>query len=186
MHNPADDWSDTLVHLLPKADERWPALRERVGDRYALATFHRVSNVDKPETLREIMTALARIAERIPVVFPVHPRTAGALDRLGLCGGSDGLRLMEPLGYLDFLQLMAHARLMITDSGGIQEETTILQVPCLTVRETTERPITVASGWNRLVGTNPDVLVAASREVLAGDARPGRRPLPAAPPGMPP
>ncbi len=120
--------------------------------------------------------ALREIAVELPLIFPVHPRTANALERSGWGGGSHRLRLVKPLGYLDFLQLVAHARMVITDSGGIQEETTILQVPCLTVRETTERPITVTCGWNRLVGTRPDVLVSAARGVLAAGARSGQRP----------
>ena len=143
---------------------------------YGVVTLHRPSNVDDLERLAGLCDALREIAADLPLIFPVHPRTAGALERLGQVGGSDRLRLVEPLGYLDFLQLMAHARLMITDSGGIQEETTILQVPCLTVRETTERPITVTCGWNRLVGTNPAALVSACRGLLAGGAQPGQQP----------
>jgi len=112
----------------------------------------------------------------MPLVFPVHPRTSATLTRTGLATTSGRLRLLEPLGYLDFLRLMAHARVVITDSGGIQEETTILRVPCLTVRETTERPITVACGWNRLVGTKPDALLAAFRELLSRGMSTGETP----------
>ena len=133
---------------------------------YGVVTLHRPSNVDGVERLAELIGALRSIATDLPLVFPVHPRTSAALKRAGASETSGGLRLVEPLGYLDFLQLMAHARVVITDSGGIQEETTILQVPCLTVRDTTERPITVACGWNRLVGTSPQALVVACRELL--------------------
>lgn len=166
---------DTLVHLLPKADERWPALRERVGDRYALATFHRVSNVDKPETLTEIMTALARIAEKTPVVFPVHPRTQNALRSLGIAG-TERVTMLDPLGYLDFVALQKHAAVVITDSGGVQEETTYLGVPCLTARPNTERPVTVTEGTNRLIESSADAIVAAVDDVLANFKPTGRRP----------
>jgi UDP-N-acetylglucosamine 2-epimerase (non-hydrolysing) len=166
---------DTLAHLLPKADERWPALRERFGERYALVTFHRVSNVDTPETLTEIMTALARVAERIPVVFPVHPRTQNALRSLGVAGG-ERVNLVDPLGYLDFVALQKHATVVLTDSGGVQEETTYLGVPCLTARPNTERPVTVTEGTNRLIESRADAIVAAVDDVLANFRRTDRRP----------
>jgi UDP-N-acetylglucosamine 2-epimerase (non-hydrolysing) len=128
---------------------------------YGVVTLHRPSNVDNLERLTALVEALSRICADLPLIFPVHPRTAAVLTRAGVSDAAGQLRLLAPLGYLDFLQLMSHARLVITDSGGIQEETTILRVPCLTVRDSTERPITVACGWNRLVGTNPDALLAA-------------------------
>jgi UDP-N-acetylglucosamine 2-epimerase (non-hydrolysing) len=143
---------------------------------YGVVTLHRPSNVDDLEQLAGLVEALREIAADLRLVFPVHPRTSSALERLGRTQGFDGLHLVEPLGYLDFLQLMAHARVVITDSGGIQEETTILQVPCLTVRSTTERPVTVLCGWNRLVGTRPESLVAACWDVVAGGMRRGLRP----------
>jgi UDP-N-acetylglucosamine 2-epimerase (non-hydrolysing) len=143
---------------------------------YGVVTLHRPSNVDDVDRLVGLVVALRRIAADLPLIFPVHPRTSAALKRAGAPDTSDGLRLVEPLGYLDFLQLMAHARVVITDSGGIQEETTILKVPCLTVRDTTERPITVACGWNRLVGANPEALVVACHELLTRGMSGGETP----------
>ena len=136
---------------------------------YAALTLHRPSNVDSAEALGRMLAALARIQSDIPVVFPVHPRTR---QRLAAVNGSlpplPGLHLVEPLPYLDFLCLMAHARCVLTDSGGIQEETTALGVPCLTLRTSTERPITVTRGTNRIVGVEPDAIVTAWREVADG------------------
>ena len=143
---------------------------------YGVVTLHRPTNVDDPARLKALVKALRQVSATLPLIFPVHPRTSSALDRLSWSGGNSPLYLVKPLGYLDFLQLLANARLVITDSGGIQEETTILQVPCLTVRDTTERPITIACGWNRLVGTSPDMLISACREELALRARRGQQP----------
>ena len=136
---------------------------------YAALTLHRPSNVDTPEALGRMMDAIARIQAEIPVVFPVHPRTRARLASLD--GRSDalrGLRLIEPQPYLDFVQLMASARCVLTDSGGIQEETTALRVPCLTLRENTERPITATRGTNRIVGVDPAAIFEAWREVATG------------------
>jgi len=145
---------------------------------YGVVTLHRPTNVDDPARLKALVKALRQVSATLPLIFPVHPRTSSALDRLSCSGGNSPLRFVEPLGYLDFLQLLAHARLVITDSGGIQEETTILEVPCLTVRANTERPITISSGWNRLVGTDPEALVSACRQELTkGRRRPQRPPL---------
>ena len=131
---------------------------------YALVTLHRPSNVDTPAKLRDWMCLLRRVSERLPVVFPVHPRTE---RRIRECGFStQGITLLPPQGYIDFLQLMAEARLVATDSGGIQQETTILGVPCLTLRENTECPVTLTEGTNRLVGTNPDHVFQAILETL--------------------
>jgi UDP-N-acetylglucosamine 2-epimerase (non-hydrolysing) len=136
---------------------------------YATLTLHRPSNVDTPEALTRMMGSIARVQSEIPVVFPVHPRTRTRLEALdgGLPAGS-GLRLVSPLPYLDFVQLMASARCVLTDSGGIQEETTALGVPCLTLRENTERPITVTRGTNRIVGVDSAAIFAAWRDVAAG------------------
>ena len=137
---------------------------------YAVVTLHRPSNVDRPETLSSVLSALETISRDMPVVFPVHPRTRGNLVNMGLVTRVDdlpNLRLVEPLGYLDFLKAMTEAALVLTDSGGIQEETTILGVPCLTLRENTERPITVTQGTNRLTGSQADAIVSAYREVRA-------------------
>jgi UDP-N-acetylglucosamine 2-epimerase (non-hydrolysing) len=162
---------DTLQAALPRAREsRIHSRLELVGVPYALATLHRPANVDDPRALSRLLSALAQVAAQIPVVFPIHPRTRA---RLPAGFEAEGLKLVEPLGYLDFLALTAGARLVMTDSGGIQEETTALGVPCLTLRENTERPVTIESGTNQLVGTDPAKAVAAAREVLAGRARRG-------------
>jgi UDP-N-acetylglucosamine 2-epimerase (non-hydrolysing) len=163
---------DTLVRLLPKAEVRWPGLRERLrlDGRYVLVTLHRPSNVDDPATLREIMTALAEISREVPVVFPVHPRTRQRIAALGLAGPQSAianLTFLEPLGYLDFLALEAHAGLVLTDSGGVQEETTYLGVPCLTARPNTERPVTITQGTNRLVASAAAELRIAAQAALA-------------------
>jgi len=136
---------------------------------YAALTLHRPSNVDAPETLGRMMDAIARIQAEIPVVFPVHPRTRANIAKLaGRLEALPGLRLIEPQPYLDFVQLMASARCVLTDSGGIQEETTALRVPCLTLRENTERPITATRGTNRVVGVDPVAIFGAWREVASG------------------
>ncbi len=152
---------------------------------YAVLTLHRPSNVDTPEVLRSILEAVFTIAQELPVFFPVHPRTRERIEAFG-CGhyfrsiGREsprrGLFSLQPLGYLDFLCLMDHARLVLTDSGGIQEETTVLGVPCLTLRENTERPATVEHGTNEVVGLNPRRILNASRRALNGSYKKGRRP----------
>ena len=144
---------------------------ELVENGYAVLTMHRPSNVDERETLEPLVDALVEIAEGIPVVFPVHPRTRAKLDEFGLAERIERskLKLIPPLGYLDFLRLYSGARFVITDSGGLQEETTALGIPCLTIRENTERPVTVELGTNRIVGTDPQRLKAAAREILTGE-----------------
>ena len=147
--------------------------------RYALVTLHRPSNVDERETFRGILSALDHIQGHIPVVFPAHPRTEKAIEQFGLRDGVSrmrGLRLIEPMGYLDFLKLQKHAALVLTDSGGIQEETTVLGVPCLTLRENTERPATVEVGTNTVVGVAPERIVAEADAVLGGRYKAGRIP----------
>jgi UDP-N-acetylglucosamine 2-epimerase (non-hydrolysing) len=136
------------------------ATLERVRDRipvgdgpYAVLTLHRPSNVDEPHTFGSIVRAVRDVAARMPVVFPVHPRTRNRLREFDLESQLDGTILTEPLGYIDFLALTSHARLILTDSGGLQEESTALGIPCLTLRENTERPVTVTHGTNRVVGT---------------------------------
>lgn len=156
---------------------------------YAVMTLHRPSNVDDRRTLGGILEAVSTVARELPVLFPVHPRTRERMEAFGLgsyfrrpSGSKDsaareaGLVPLESLGYLEFLSLTSHARLVLTDSGGIQEETTALGIPCLTLRENTERPATVEQGTNQLVGSDPGRLVAAARKVLAGDYPHGRRP----------
>lgn len=181
---------DTLLRFRRTA-ARSPIL-ERLGIRdraYALATLHRPSNVDGEKKLSEFVAVFRRIAERLPVVFPVHPRTWKSGLRLGLWRASDRaldgkgagsakgrLLLTEPLGYFDFLRLQARARFVLTDSGGVQEETTVLGVPCLTLRENTERPITITRGTNRLVGTDPKRILGQVERLLNGSGPPRRVP----------
>lgn len=136
---------------------------------YAVLTLHRPSNVDEEGALVRILDALSEIARRLPIVFPVHPRTRKMIDELGLSERVEnikGLLVVDALGYLDFLQLLSGARLVLTDSGGIQEETTVLGIPCLTLRKNTERPITIDMGTNKIVGTETERIVAAAREAL--------------------
>jgi len=146
---------------------------------YAPLTLHRPSNVDDPETFGRILDALDVIQRDLPVIFPVHPRTRAILRESPLgrrVEEMSGLRLIDPLGFLDFLKLMSEARLVLTDSGGIQEETTILGVPCLTLRENTERPITIEIGSNRLVGTDTVAILEAYRSVMDGQVPGGQQP----------
>lgn len=144
--------------------------------KFGVVTLHRPSNVDDPQSLSEILAAFREIRAELPLIVPAHPRLKAALGRLGEARGdadTNWLRVIEPLGYLDFLKLTSSARVVLTDSGGIQEETTILGVPCLTLRENTERPVTIEQGTNRLVGTDAAGIVAAFRA-----PPPPRRPTP--------
>jgi UDP-N-acetylglucosamine 2-epimerase (non-hydrolysing) len=155
---------DSLLANLERARAR--AVPSRFGldaGRYGLVTLHRPSNVDDPRSLERLLDALARVAKRIPLIFPVHPRTQSRLHDLDVPGG---VQFVEPLGYLDFIGLQAEAAVVLTDSGGVQEETTVLGIPCLTLRDSTERPITVLEGTNRVVGTNSDAIVTAALDVL--------------------
>jgi UDP-N-acetylglucosamine 2-epimerase (non-hydrolysing) len=150
--------------------------RDRLGlpETYGVVTLHRPSNVDDAADARAVVEALDGLSALVPLVIPLHPRGAATLEAAGLTG-SDRIRVVEPLGYVAFLSLVAGARLVLTDSGGIQEETTILDVPCLTMRPNTERPITISHGTNRLVA--PAEVVEAARAILAGPVRPtGPRP----------
>ncbi len=159
---------------------RKSAILERLGldsdARYVLVTLHRPSNVDDPQKLAGLLRALAQLARDLPVIFPTHPRTQKNAVEAGLRMELEQLVTTEPLGYLEFLHLMDKAQVVITDSGGVQEETTVLGVPCLTVRENTERPATVEYGTNRLVGTNPGKMLSAAREILNGRRPAGRLP----------
>jgi UDP-N-acetylglucosamine 2-epimerase (non-hydrolysing) len=141
-----------------------------VGRDYGLVTLHRPANVDEPSMLAGLLEALGEVARSCPLVLPAHPRSRALLEAAGV---PPGLRIVPPAGYLDFVALQAGARIVLTDSGGVQEETTMLGVPCLTLRDNTERPITVSHGTNRLVGRDPSRIVAAAREVLASP--PARR-----------
>jgi UDP-N-acetylglucosamine 2-epimerase (non-hydrolysing) len=171
---------DTLLEHLPRArDLRTPEKLGLTPANYAVLTLHRPSNVDDPATFRGLLDAIATIAAQLPVVFPVHPRTRKQAAAIGHdLDAIPGLKLMEPMGYLEFLSLTSQARLILTDSGGLQEESTVLGIPCLTLRHNTERPITVEQGTNKLVGTDPDVIKREAKAALA--AKPGERhPVPA-------
>jgi UDP-N-acetylglucosamine 2-epimerase (non-hydrolysing) len=139
--------------------------------RYAVLTLHRPSNVDHKETLAPIWGAVVEVARQIPILFPVHPRTRQKLAAFGLDGS--GVTMVNPIGYLDMLCVVKGAAMVLTDSGGLQEETTVLGVPCITIRETTERPVTVDIGTNYLAGTRTEAILAASREILSGNAKKG-------------
>jgi UDP-N-acetylglucosamine 2-epimerase (non-hydrolysing) len=140
--------------------------------KYAVLTLHRPSNVDHRDTFAGILAALKQIARDMPIVFPVHPRTRVRLGQFGLDASLDGLVLTEPLGYIDFLSLTSNARLILTDSGGLQEESTALGIPCLTMRENTERPATISEGTNLLVGTQTANILAGYREAMTNSKRP--------------
>ena len=168
---------DTLRRFIARADSSDVMHRLGIAPPFALLTMHRPSNVDDEAALRRIFAALEILGRDIPIVFPVHPRTVKMMQELGVQIQTKGLRPIEPLGYLAFLHLQKRARLVLTDSGGIQEEASILGVPCLTLRENTERPITLTRGTNVLVGSNTKRIVAATRWILhAPPPRP--RPIP--------
>ena len=150
---------------------------------YGVLTLHRPSNVDDPVSLRGILSSVSAIAADFPIFFPVHPRTRRNIETFGLAGflsqaspARSGVIPLDPLGYLDFLNMNDHARMVFTDSGGVQEETTVLGVPCLTLRKNTERPATVDHGTNRIVGIDPDNILAVAREVLSQSPDRSRRP----------
>ncbi len=151
---------------------------QRIAAGYGLVTLHRPSNVDAPDALAALLDALAAIARRLPLVWPLHPRTRGNIERFGLAGSLDapGMLCLPPQGYPEIIGLMREARVVLTDSGGVQEETTALGVPCLTLRENTERPATVEQGTNTLVGRDLAALRAAVDAILAGAGKRGRLP----------
>jgi UDP-N-acetylglucosamine 2-epimerase (non-hydrolysing) len=171
---------DSLQYFLPLAQH------STIGDdlglkdgvnwrRFAVLTLHRPSNVDTTEKFIDLLGAINSVAKEVPVIFPVHPRTRQRLKEAGVTHHTN-LCVIPPVGYLDFLCLLSKATLVLTDSGGIQEETTALGVPCLTLRENTERPITISQGTNLLVGTDPTKIVLAATEILAGKGKTGRLP----------
>jgi UDP-N-acetylglucosamine 2-epimerase (non-hydrolysing) len=170
---------DTLLHHLERARQSTiiDDLRKQGcldGDGFAVLTLHRPSNVDDPAIFTRILDALEVIQRDMPILFPVHPRTRKNIAALGLQGRVESLRnlhLLDPIGYLDFLKLQATAKIVLTDSGGIQEETTILKVPCITLRENTERPVTAEIGSNQIVGTDTQKIVAAYRNAMNGNWR---------------
>lgn len=145
---------------------------------YAVVTLHRPSNVDQAETLRPLLDVLRKVSEKLPLVFALHPRTRANIERFGLNDlvSSQRIVLLPPQGYLEMLGLMSNARMVLTDSGGLQEETTALGIPCLTIRENTERPITVEQGTNTMVGRDSTAILAGVNEILAGGGKCGRVP----------
>jgi UDP-N-acetylglucosamine 2-epimerase (non-hydrolysing) len=175
---------DTLLHLEDKADQRWSLLPRALGvpegflreQNYAVVTLHRPSNVDEPARFARLVEALVGISRLLPVIFPVHPRTRERLHAAGIDVSGEKLCLVAPAGYLDFLALQRRAALVITDSGGIQEETTFLGIPCLTMRTSTERPVTTSLGTNRLIGDDVDSLRLHVTRILEGDRPAGTRP----------
>ena len=166
---------DTLHRNLARAVPSSATLGQAVAH-YAVLTLHRPANVDHPDTLRALLDVVAEINRSLPVVMPLHPRTRSNIEKFGLTALLDGLHILPPIGYLEMLGLMRDAKLVLTDSGGIQEETTALGVPCLTLRENTERPITLAEGTNTLVGPDPAAIRAVFREVMANGGKTGRIP----------
>lgn len=173
---------DTLLRHLPKAKEKSDILRQlglqsengRIRP-FGVVTLHRPSNVDNPEIFKSIVLSLNTVSDSLDLVFPVHPRAKTIIDKMGT-SFSPSIRLIEPLGYLDFLMLLANSRLVLTDSGGIQEETTIMGVPCLTMRENTERPITIEQGTNRMVGSNAEAIISEALHALENGLTPKEQP----------
>lgn len=150
-----------------------------IDNQYALLTLHRPSNVDSKSILKGLLEAVEYLQQHMPVLFPSHPRTQKQLDMFGLTTqleAFENLRIVPPLGYLEFLGLMSRSQLILTDSGGIQEESTILGIPCLTLRESTERPVTVEVGTNQIVGTEPARIMAAIDSILDGKVKSGNQP----------
>jgi UDP-N-acetylglucosamine 2-epimerase (non-hydrolysing) len=166
---------DSLTHMLPSAMEQWAQWQKRLpAEKFMLVTLHRPSNVDQPEPLGQILAALVEIAAQIPVVFPLHPRTRQRLSTFNLRLEDQAITLLEPLGYLDFLALESHAAVVVTDSGGVQEESTYLGIPCCTLRSNTERPVTISQGTNQLVPV--DRLPQTVRQILANPPTATSRP----------
>ncbi len=171
IHRVGNVMIDSLVRLLPVAEQQ---KMNGVPSRYALVTLHRPSNVDDPQSLRGILESLLEISEDLEIVFPVHPRTRQRIGEFGISVAR--LHLLEPLPYIEFLALQRRALAVITDSGGIQEETTYLRVPCITLRNNTERPITVSLGTNVLAGQDAATLKTELKKVLNGKAKNGTIP----------
>lgn len=175
---------DTLMQNLEKAQSSTIIAELRSqgvlnGEPFAVLTVHRPSNVDDMEVFGRILDGLEVIQRSMPILFPIHPRTRSNLSRSNLMervAAMKGLSLIEPVGYLDFLKLVSSAGLVLTDSGGVQEETTALRIPCLTLRDNTERPVTIEGGSNQLVGTNPDAIVAGYHRALNGSSTGGQLP----------
>lgn len=177
IHFVGNTMIDTLIRLMPIAEERWPTIRTELKlDRFVLVTLHRPNNVDDAAGLGEIISALNEASADVPIIFPVHPRTRARISEFGATAGQN-LKILDPFGYLDFLALQSRAAAVVTDSGGVQEETTFLGVPCLTLRPNTERPVTITKGTNQLVERSREAIVAAITTALAS-ARPAEKTLP--------
>lgn len=175
IHRVGNVMIDTVFRLLPVAQ---PPEIPGLDEPYALVTLHRPSNVDDRDILSRILDALKDISRQCRIIFPVHPRTKNCLERFGLSlpQNDPQFTVLEPLGYLECLALQSRARMVLTDSGGIQEETTYLGIPCLTLRENTERPVTVDVGTNKLIGTDTDLLRREAAAILSGNAQTGAVP----------
>lgn len=174
IHQVGNIMIDSLVRLLPVSEKSKILSHLNLKKKeYAALTLHRPSNVDDDAILTRLLFSLAKLSQEIPIIFPVHPRTRNRISGLNLKLPENHLRLVDPMGYLDFLRLMSQARIVLTDSGGIQEETSYLNIPCLTLRENTERPITIKMGTNQLVGTDTDLLTSRFLNILkqANDER---------------
>ncbi|WP_022948479.1 non-hydrolyzing UDP-N-acetylglucosamine 2-epimerase [Methylohalobius crimeensis] len=166
------------AETLARHGRKWPLNSNNNASDYAVLTLHRPSNVDDPEVLGRLLQTLTEISRRMPIIFPCHPRTDKMIERFGLDGliAASGIISTPPLGYLEMLGLIRSARLVLTDSGGLQEETTALGVPCVTLRENTERPITITEGTNTLVGSDPDAIFTCVEDILNGGGKRGRIP----------
>jgi UDP-N-acetylglucosamine 2-epimerase (non-hydrolysing) len=171
---------DSLVYFLEKARESHILNQLQINsDDYALVTLHRPSNVDVKENFENLLNAFSQIEQDLKIVFPIHPRSRKMLSTFGLdnkIAAMENLRLLDPIGYLDFMKLMQGAKLVLTDSGGIQEETTYLGIPCITLRENTERPVTIDVGTNIMVGSDTNLVVTEAKKVINGQAKQGRVP----------
>jgi UDP-N-acetylglucosamine 2-epimerase (non-hydrolysing) len=171
---------DNLFHQLEKLKTMRAEVLDGEGlkgrlNRYGVITLHRPSNVDDGPTLDRLLQAMGVIAAKLPLIFPIHPRTQAAIEKFHLTLPG-GIVATKPLAYMPFLNLFKDARLVLTDSGGIQEETTALGVPCLTLRENTERPITAAEGTNVVVGTSRERIISEAEKILTGNGKVGKRP----------
>jgi UDP-N-acetylglucosamine 2-epimerase (non-hydrolysing) len=175
-----DTLQDHLQQAIPYQNtlDTYGESPKNIADGYALLTLHRPSNVDDPVVFARLMAALVKTSQKLPVIFPMHPRTGLRIEQQGLSAlmAEGNITCLPPVGYLEMLGLMKSAKMVLTDSGGLQEETTALGVPCLTLRENTERPITVEQGTNTIVGTDPEKLHACVDEVLSSGGKSGRVP----------
>ena len=170
------DRAASLDEILARTDGRFTA--DDLSGGYGLLTMHRPSNVDDPKVLERLVNTLCEISSELPLIFPVHPRTKQKLEATGLDAKLKEAQIttMPPAGYLEMLGMMGNARVVLTDSGGVQEETTALGVPCITMRENTERPITIEEGTNTMVGTDPEAILASFHDVMKNGGKAGRIP----------